>query len=87
MPNIAVAFGSSSPDRDLSDRDLPIEDVKRTLAAISPYETTLDGSFVDLDVDDAALCLQAHFGDDLFSVVLPTKSGTAYNQSCADLAV
>ena len=40
MPNIAVAFGSSSPDRDLSDRDLPIEDVKRTLAAISPYETT-----------------------------------------------
>lgn len=87
MPNIAAAFGSSSPDRDLSDRDLSIEDVKRALAAISPYETSLDGSFVDLEVDDAALCLQAHFGDDLFSVVLPTKSGTSYNQSCADLAL
>lgn len=85
MPNIAVAFGSSSPDRDLSDREISIEDVKRTLVALSPYETSLDGSFIDLEVDDAALCLQAHLGDDLFSVVLPTKSGTAYNQSCADL--
>lgn len=88
MPNMEPAvFGTSLPDRDLGDRELVIKDVERLLKAIDPYETILDGSFIDTDVEDAALSWQAHFGDDLFTVVLPTQSGTDYNQSCADLAL
>ena len=86
--SLMTSLGSSSPDRDLSERTLVIKDVERLLRVITPYETTLDGTFDDIEgVEDAALCLQAHFDDDVFTVVLPTKSGTDYNQSCADLVI
>lgn len=85
--SLMTSLGSSSPDRDLSERTLVIKDVERLLRAITPYETTLDGTFVDIEVEDAALCLQAHFDADVFTVVLPTKAGTDYNQSCSDLVI
>jgi hypothetical protein len=85
LPNLTATFGSSVPDRDLSHLALDMADVKRALGALIPYETTVDGAFADIEVDDAALCFQAHFDDDLLTVVLPTKSGTDYNQSCIDL--
>jgi hypothetical protein len=85
LPNLVSTFGSSLPDRDLSHLALDIGDVERALGALAPWETTVDGSFVDLDVVDAALCFQAHFEDDVLTVVLPTKAGTDYNQSCVDL--
>jgi hypothetical protein len=85
LPNLTATFGSSLPDRDLSHLAMEIADVKRALAALAQYETTVDGSFVDIEVEDAALCFQAHFDDDVLTVVLPTKSGTDYNQSCIDL--
>jgi hypothetical protein len=85
LPNLVSTFGSSSPDRNLSHLEFYVRDVERALDALTPWETTVDGSFVDFEVDDAALCFQAHFDDDVITVVLPTKSGTDYNQSCIDL--
>lgn len=85
LPTLTSILGTSSPDRDLSHLELDMGDVERAIGALAPYETTVDGSFVDFEVDDAALCFQAHFDDDVLTVVLPTKSGTDYNQSCMDL--
>ncbi|MES2120498.1 MAG: hypothetical protein V4513_07985 [Pseudomonadota bacterium] len=87
VPNLVAPFGTSSPDRDLSHLELNMGDVERVLSALAPYETTVEGSFVDLEVEDAGLCFQTHFDDDLLTVILPTKSGTDYNQSCMDLAL
>lgn len=78
-------LGRASPDRELADRALDIGELKRVLSTLAPYETGVEGTFVDTDVSDAALCLQTWFDDDLFSVVVPTRSGTAINQSCTDL--
>jgi hypothetical protein len=55
------------------------------LMTLEPYETTLEGSFVDTDVADAALHLQGQFDDHVFNVVVPTRTEEAINQSCVDL--
>jgi len=81
----SVTFGESSPDRDLGERELATGELADVLRALAPYETPLEGTFIDTDVTDAALNLRAWFDDDLLNVVVPTRSGKAINQSCVDL--
>lgn len=83
----SAQFGSSSRDRDLSERSFEFGDLERVLVTLIPHGTELEGTFIDTDVPDAGLCLQAWFDDDLLTVVVPTRAGTAINQSCANLAL
>jgi hypothetical protein len=88
LPNmlaVSSTLGSSSPDRDLCGRALNTNDLINVLSALAPYETNLEGTFIDTDVHDAGLCLRAQFDDDSFRLVMPTRSGQAINQSCVDL--
>jgi len=82
---LSAVLGVSSPDRELSNRGLGTSDLTNVLASLTSYETDMEGTFIDSDVPDAGLCLQAWFDDDLLSVVVPTRSGKAVNQSCVDL--
>jgi hypothetical protein len=87
MLGTAISFGETAPDRDLDQRAIGTADIERLIDTLIPYETDIEGAFLDTDVADAALCFDVPFDDDRLSITIPLLAGTAYCPSCEGLQV
>lgn len=67
------------------DRLLAVSDIDALVRVLVDYEADVDGWVMDSQVDDAALVLDAYVDSDSLRVVMPTRTGSDYNQVSTDL--
>lgn len=84
---LSTTIGSTGSESDLDDRLLALSDVEALTGTMKQYEVDAHGWIMDNEVDDAGLVLEAYFDNDKLQVVLPTRTGSSYNQVCEPLVL
>ncbi|KQN09057.1 hypothetical protein [Sphingomonas sp. Leaf28] len=66
---------------------IAVKDMEGLATTLARHDVNAHGWIMDGDVDDAALVLEVHFDNDLFRIVMPTRTGTDYNKVCEALVL
>ena len=78
-------FADTRAEEVEEDRLLAVSDMTALAQTLVEHGADVEGWLMDSGVDDAALVLDAYLGDDRLRVVMPTRTGSDYNQVCKPL--
>ena len=84
---ISVTIADTSAEAELDERTLGVQDLASLMSTLKEHEAQAEGWLLDNQVDDAGIVVEAWFDNDNLRVVLPTKTGNAYNQVCEALTL
>ncbi len=89
LPNsvLFAGLGETSAETDFGDKTIAVNDIEAVASTLARHDVDATGWIMDGDVDDAALVLEVHFDNDLLRIVMPTRTGSDYNQVCEALAL
>ncbi|TCP92733.1 hypothetical protein C8J42_102509 [Sphingomonas sp. PP-CE-1A-559] len=89
LPNsvLFAGLGETSAETDFGDKTIAVNDIEAVASTLARHAVDATGWIMDGDVDDAALVLEVHFDNDLLRIVMPTRTGSDYNQVCEALAL
>lgn len=81
-------LAETSAEAEFDDVTLAVDDIEAVARALSKRDIEASGWIMDsAEMDDAALVLEMHFDNDLFRIVMPTRTGSDYNQVCKALTL
>jgi hypothetical protein len=86
---LSVTIAETNAETDLDDTSVTVADLEALAGAMKLYEADADGWLLDVPkgVDNAAIVVEAYVKNDRLRVVLPTKTGSSYNQVCEALTL
>lgn len=82
-----AVVGTSNHEPEPMDRELAVADVRRLATALTNYEADATGCFVDTEVEDACLRMEADLNGDVLHVNIPMRDGESSNDFCCDLVI
>lgn len=81
-------LAETSAEAEFDDVTLAVDDIEAVARTLSKQDIEASGWIMDSpEMDDAALVLEMHFDNDLFRIVMPTRTGSDYNQVCKALTL
>lgn len=83
----ATNLGETVAQTDFDGRTLAVNDVQKVAETLTKHHIDANGWIMDGQVEGAGLVLEMHFDNDLFRIVMPTRTGDAYNQVCEALVL
>ena len=82
-----ASVGETGAQTDFDGRTLAVNDVEKVAETLTKHHIDANGWIMDGQVEGAGLVLEVHFDNDLFRIVMPTRTGEAYNQVCEALVL
>lgn len=75
-------------DPAFDDVSIPVKDLEAVATALVERGCDASGWVMDnTDMPDAAIVLETHLDNDVFQMILPTQTGSDYNQVCMELVL